>query len=150
MTEWAELLRIIDSCHSLFLYEIAESETDGLRLVLREGRVSPLAESIQVGSTRIENGHRVEPTIDSLVIELVWQGYVSYGVTNESFSKPEGRETPDSGRLLRRYLDSSFLAHISRSTIATEDYPGRFEHFQVISENHIIDVASMRLPTYRV
>jgi hypothetical protein len=150
MTEWHELVSTIDSCHSLFLREIGEPEENILRIVLHEGRVNSESESQNVGGVIIENLHRVEPTSDSLVIELIWPQYIAYSVTNESFSKPEGSEAADSGRLLRRYSKSSLLDHIARSTIATKEYPGEFHHFQVVAEMHVVDVVSMGMPTFRV
>ena len=150
MSEWNELLRIVAPCDSLYLREIGEPKRNTLRLVLAEGKVSSQVESLEFGGSRIENVRGVKVTADSLVIELAWQQYIAYAVMNESFSQPEGSEFDDSVRLLRRYSDSSFLAHISRATIATEEYPGHFEHVQVVSETHIVDVVSTELPSYRV
>ena len=149
MSEWTELTKAVDACHSLFLHEIGEPQENVLRLVLVEGKLNPQGESREIGGVRFDELHRVEPT-DSRNLELTWLHYVAYNVTNESFGKPESPATSNSGRLLRRYTSSNFLDYVTRSTIATDEYPGPQIHVRVVSENHIIDVVSARLPTLRI
>ena len=40
MSDWLELMNVIDSCSSLFLRDIGEPEENVLRLVLHEGKIS--------------------------------------------------------------------------------------------------------------
>jgi hypothetical protein len=98
MSDWHELMNVIDSCSSLFLRDIGEPEDNVLRLVLHEGKVSPQSESLEIGGTRIDGLHRVYTGADSRLIELVWRKYVAYGVTNESFAcrtEPHHRSLAD-------------------------------------------------------
>jgi hypothetical protein len=146
MSDWHELMNVIDSCYSLFLRDIGEPEENVLRLVLHEGKVSPQSESLEIAGTKIDGLHRVYTGTNSRLIELVWRKYVAYGVTNESFAVEDGITSPDSGKLLRRYSKSAFLDYIAHATLATDMYPGPYTHVEVVAENHIVDVVSTELP----
>jgi hypothetical protein len=147
MSDWHELMNVIDSCSSLFLRDIGEPEDNVLHLVLHEGKVSPQSESLEIGGTRIDGLHRVYTGADSRLIELVWRKYVAYGVTNESFAVQDGTSSQESGRLLRRYSNSAFLDYVAHATLATDKYPGPYMHVEVVAENHIVDVVSTELPS---
>jgi hypothetical protein len=151
MTESTELTQIIDSCYTIFVREISEPEENMLRLVLQEAEESPETVSHKIGGTVIENLHRVEPTERSRTFELTWKQYITYSVTNESFAPPDDDSSVRaSGRLFRIYSKSHFLNFVSRATIATEQYPGPFKHFCVVSEMHVIDVVSTQMPEIRI
>lgn len=151
MTTLAELTQMIDSCYTIFVREISEPEENVLRLVLQEADVSPETVSHNIGGTVIENLHPVEPTERSRIFELRWKQYIGYSVTNESFAAPDDEsEVRASGRLFRIYLKSHFLDFVSRATIATEQYPGPFTHFCVVSENHVIDIVSTQIPEVQI
>ena len=85
MTEWSEIVKSLDSCHSLFLREIGEPQENVLRLLLVEAERSDEAESMQVGGATITDLHRVQATKRSRTFELTWNQYIVYAVTNESF-----------------------------------------------------------------
>jgi hypothetical protein len=146
---WHETKSLLDTCHSLFLREIGEPEENLLRIVLHEGIVSDEPVALEICGTTFQNCHSVKPTSHSRVFELICNRYIAYSVTNESFGIPVGDEADDSGRLLRRYINSPFLDYVAISTCATKDYPGPFTHVCVISENHVIDVISTEMPILR-
>jgi hypothetical protein len=148
MREYAEIAPVIDSCHSLFLREISEPGQNVLRLVLVEGIPSDKVESIRFAATQIDNVRRVRAAQNSRVLELLWNHYIAYSVTNESFSKADG--APHSGRFLRHYSESPFLEYVKRSTCATDEYPGPPIHMCIVTETHIVDVVSTEMPTLRL
>lgn len=148
MGEYAEIALVVDSCRSLFLREISEPSQNTLRLVLVEGIMDDEVESITFAGTNIDNVRRVRATKESRVLEIIWNNYIAYVVTNESYSTAD--ESPHSGRLLRRYSQSPFLEYVQRSTCATDQYPGPSIHLCVVSETHIIDVVSTNMPTLRL
>jgi hypothetical protein len=150
MPDWRDVAKVLDSCHSLLVDEICEAGENTLRLVLVETMVSAEVESLRIGGVVIDGLHRIAASDESRRFELVWDKYIAYAVTNESFAGPEGTQCADSGRLLRCYSQSAFLDFVGRSTGATSDYPGLYAHLQVISENHIVDVVSTETPTVRV
>ncbi len=151
MTTTAELTQMIDSCYTLFVREISEPAENVLRLVLQEAEARPETVSQKIGGTVIENLRRVEPTERSRIFELTWKQYIAYSVTNESFALPDDDSSVrTSGRLFRTYSKSHFLNFVLRSTVASEQYPGPFKHFCVVSEMHVIDIVSTQLPDIRV
>jgi hypothetical protein len=147
MTTLPELTQMIDSCYTIFVREISEPEENVLRVVLQEAEVSAETVSHKIGGAVIENLHRVEPMESSRTFVLKWNQYIAYSVTNESFASPDGdSDVRASGRLFRTYSKSHFLDFVSRATIASEQYPGPFTHFCVVSECHVIDIISTQMP----
>jgi hypothetical protein len=142
MAEWSEIAKLLDSCYSLFLHEMGEPREGVLRLLLLEAKRSDEEISTQVGGAIIEGLYRVQAVNDSRAFELIWNQYIAYSVTSESFASANGDETDDSGRLLRCYSQSPFLDYVARTTIARKEYPGSYTHLRVLSENHIVDVVS--------
>lgn len=85
------------------------------------------------------------------VYEITFDRYIIYQVGNESFCS--GNLNDDfSGSFLRVYTKSFLLDNISRMTDAqTLDdgsfYPAKWEHYQIITLNHIIDIISLEKPS---
>jgi len=151
MATLTELTQIIDSCYTIFVREISEPQENVLRLVLQEAEVSSETVSHEIGGTVIENLHPVEPTERSRTFELTWKQYIAYSVTNESFASPDDDSAVRaSGRLFRTYSKSHFLNFVSRATIASEQYPGPFKHFCLVSEMHVIDIVSTQIPEIQI
>jgi hypothetical protein len=151
MTTLAELTQMIDSCYTIFVREISEPEENVLRLVLQEGERSPESVSHKIGGAVIENLHPVEPTERSRTFELTWKQYIAHSVRNESFASPDDdSELRASGRLFRTYSKSHFMDFVSRTTIASEQYPGPSTHSCIVSECHVIDVISTQIPEIQI
>src|SRR5690242_17649126 len=104
---------IVDSCESLLLREISEPEHNKLRLLLIEGIVNSEAESVNFAGTILEGVHRVQFLPESRALEITWNSYVAYLVTNESYSIAD--EMPHCGRWLRRYSESPFLQYLKHA-----------------------------------
>lgn len=138
----------LDSCDHLFLTEIREDARQSLFLLIEEGRASSESTPVYVGDTRIGDGHPIRST--GRQIELVWDWYIAYCVRNESYCGANGDEATAVGKKLRIYSKSDFLDYLSRATFATAEYPGPFLHYCLISENHIVDVASVKAPNIRL
>ena len=135
----------LDTCASLYLREIAEPAQNSLRLLIEEAFVMSEEVTVKFAGAEITNCHPVKPTPSSRLFEIVWDNYVVYSVANESYStRNESEEF--SGRFARLYAKSYFLDYVSRATLATEEYPGRMRHIQVVCECHIVDVVSTEFP----
>jgi len=135
----------LDTCASLYLREIAEPAQNKLRLLIEEALVMPEEATVKFAGTEIANCHLVKSTADSRLYEIIWDNYVAYSVTNESYStRNESEEF--SGRYARLYVKSHFLDYISRATLACTEYPGPLQHIQLVCECHIIDVVSTKFP----
>ena len=141
LKELAEL----DTCSSLYLREISEPKQNSLRLLIEEAEVMPEEVAIRIAGADLGSGHLVRSTANSRLFEIVWDNYVAYLVTNESYATP-GESEKFLGRFARCYSKSLFLDYISHATVACNEYPGPLQHIGIVSEWHIIDVISTGLP----
>jgi hypothetical protein len=146
-----DLLAEVDACQYLFLGEIGEPRANSLRLVVHEARASRHAVPIEIAETQLGEGHPVESDDSCSVFEILWQSYVAYQVTNESFAHGEGSDSVWSGRTVRLYTKSHFLEYVLRETFANDENPGpgHLLHFCLICSDHIIDVVVTEAPLVR-
>lgn len=144
------LLLAIDACEFLFLTGIGEPEANRLRLVVEEGQGVGKLSRVELGHGRSIDGVRaIEVAPHSQRFELIWDHYISYAVHNESYQSRDDSEAW-SGNLFRRYRRSKFLDYLERATFADSRYPGPFTHYQVICQEHVIDVAALQPPKVRL
>ena len=128
----------------LFLIEIGEPRDLVLRLVIVEAGTEG-----QMGTTERVTGYgSIVPKPDKQPIELVWEGYIAYSVRNECFAIPDRYQMPGGDRFAVRQK-SAFLEFISAATLASDDYPGPFQHWELVCLNHVIDVVAPFPPTIR-
>ncbi|WP_417657717.1 hypothetical protein [Pseudidiomarina aestuarii] len=139
----------------LDLIEIHETYKDCLRIVLAEAGVSDVApqmssdeEPNEALRKLLNESKRIEIADNSARYEIVFDDYIAYAVTNESYAG--GIEGSFEGRLARVYSESAFLNYISQATLASADYPRSFAHYGFCCLNQIIDVVSERPPTVRL
>ena len=69
---------------------------------------------------------------------------------NESYACPPDAEQSYSGKRFRIYSTSHFRDYLSRSTFATDEYPGPLRHFEICCEAQIVNVVSTVSPTITV
>jgi hypothetical protein len=136
----------LNSCHCLFFQELDEPRANGLRLVVKEGRVSKIPVAIEVAGQSLGEGYRVEMDDTCSSFEVTWDTYVRYQITNESFGRAEAGRPIGNAAFYER---SSLLDYILKSTIATDEYPGKLLHFQIVCADHIVDVISTSAPECR-
>lgn len=120
-----------------------------MRFTLEEARSSDLAEDLEIAGVCLGPSRRIVHDDACRVFEVVWDSYISYAVTNESYQHADDPQT-FSGQRLRRYTRSPFLEYVARSTFASSNYPGPFEHVGVVCLNHGIDVVSTEAPRVRL
>ncbi len=138
----------------LDMIEIQETYKDCLRIVIAEAGVSDVApeissneESNEALRKLLNESKLIEVSESSARYEIVFDDYIAYAVTNESYAG--GFEEKFEGRLARVYSESAFLNYIGQGTFATEDYPGPFVHYGFCCLNQIIDIVSERPPTVK-
>jgi hypothetical protein len=146
MHDLPKLSQIIDSCYTIFVRQICEPRENVLQVIVQEAAVNHEPVSVQVGEAVIKNLKRIESTESSRIFQLTWDKYIAYSVRNESFVTLDDSEIVTSGRLLRIYSKSTFLEYVSRATFANQEHPGPYSHYQICSENHIVDVVSTEEP----
>lgn len=128
---------------SLLLVRVGEPSTNDLRLVLLE-----MKRQTVVVDTELGPANPVEPDETSRAFELTWWRYVAYSIRNESFYQPEeGQPSPEG--LIGTREASAYLAYVSATTFASNDYPGPLTHWFVNAEWHCIDVVSDSAPEVR-
>jgi hypothetical protein len=133
----------------LLLAEIGEPNDNVLRLVIEEARASDLVEDVVIGDVTIPDTRAIISDDLCFAYEIIFGSYVSYSVRNESYT-PEDRSEEFTGRLFRSYTRSRFRDYVSVATFATDDYPGKLIHYEVVCENHIVDIVSIEEPEISV
>lgn len=88
------------------------------------------------------------------VYTITFEGYIIYQVGNESYcsGSPNDKYT---GRFLRVYETSALLERIGEFSDAQmlsdgTYYPGKWAHYEIVTQNHIIGVISHREPSVNV
>lgn len=153
------LIKQINSHKYLFLAEIGEPEENFLRIIVEEGKLGE-----QITEKDLEKSeNEVNEAINSIMLgsypvisdencfayEIVFDDYIAYFVRNESFSNFDESST-FSGGFFGTYNTSKFLDFLKISTWATDDYPGKFNHYGLFTEQSIIDVASVHKPEIKI
>ena len=140
----------------LEMIEIQETYKDILRIVIAEAGVSEsgpqLTEESEPNETLrsiLNESKAIEVGDDSQVYEILFEDYIAYAVTNESYAGGEFKEEYR-GRLVRVYSNSAFLNYIKQGTIASSDYPGEFKHYGFCCLNQIVDVVSQDPPVIKL
>lgn len=133
----------LDGCDWLFLIDIGERNPNVLRLVVAEGIIEAEGQPVRIGNSVLEDCHPIRVTAKSRRFELLWFRYVSYCVTNESYTGADPAEDVRlSGQLLRRYSRSGFLTYVLGSTLAEALSQGELQHHRLVCADHVIDVVS--------
>ena len=101
--------------------------------------------SLNIAGTVISGVTGIEVTNKSRVFELLWESYVAYSILNESFATVDSEECFE-GTRFRVYSKSNFINYAARATFASPEYPGPTQHYEVVCQNHIVNVISVRGP----
>jgi hypothetical protein len=141
----SQMFAEINACEYLVVQSISEPRENSLRAVAEEARREAEAISVEIGGALLTDLHRVRSTPECHLYELLWEHYIAYSVTNELFVRAQDLEIY-SGRHLRVYSKSHFLEYISKTTNTASENPGPMQHIGLLSENHIIEVASTLEP----
>ncbi|MDE6731863.1 MAG: hypothetical protein K2J77_03195 [Oscillospiraceae bacterium] len=81
---------------------------------------------------------------------ITFEGYILYQVGNESYCSGDPRDK-FTGKFLRVYESSALLERIGELSDAQilKDgtfYPGKWAHYEIVTQNHIISVISLNEP----
>jgi hypothetical protein len=138
---------MIQTPYSLDMLELEERQANTLRLVVadsipRDEREIELIEGVKI------TGRPTTVGKDSRVFEFVWENYVTYCVTNETYALPDeqlpGEQKRSSGDRIREDASSAFLEFIA--TWARNEHPGPLRHWCICCNWQIIDVVSWLAP----
>jgi hypothetical protein len=146
----------LNAVQYLYLRELSEPRDNSLKIVVEEAIVnnsgfvkSELLELPELALIR-ESASPIESVEGCKMFELHWKRYAAYLVTEELVGSNAENGYDDerySGRVLRVYSQSHFLAHVARDT-------GRhiepLQHYKLVCLNHLIDVAAYAPPEVRL
>lgn len=142
---WQEGAHLMDDCDYLFATEIREIEELTLGVTIVEAKPQALITTVDeqdpFGFLKI-GGFPIEEDETCRVFQVVFDRnhLISYTVLNESYGKyPEPPEA-FTGKLFRAFSWSRLLDFTGRTTIASAEYPGPLMHFEIVCQNHIVDV----------
>lgn len=140
-----ELFKDINQHWSIFLLNIEESiENSNLIIYIAEGMISDVETDLIIGEINI-GGRDVEVTNDSAIYRVEFDDYIAYSVLNESYTVWDEYGEWE-GHKFRVYAKSYFLEYIQKDTIASNDYPGPYVHYMILTEDHILNVVSCSPP----
>ena len=139
------LIEQIDRHTYLYLTEIGEPEENVLRLVIEEARASGEPEDMKIGDVTLSGARSIVSDESCYAYEILFGGYVAYSVRNESYVEQDESEE-FKGRLFCVYSKSRFLDYVRVATFASDEYPGKVNHFCIYCLNHIVDVVSVEEP----
>lgn len=138
----------LNSVKYLHLRELRDSEKslNSLRIIVEEAAINQAAVA-NLG--HLKNARPIESVDGGKLFELSWKLYVAYLITEELVGSNAKNGYDDecyTGKLLRLYTKSHFLAHLARDT---GGHTGDILHFKLICLDHLIDVASCDPPVVR-
>jgi hypothetical protein len=81
--------------------------------------------------------------------KITFRNYVAYSVTNETCASGDSSEQ-FTGTLFRTYSKSQFLDYVAASTGGLIETLGPYTHYEVVTLNQIIDVATTREPEVEI
>jgi hypothetical protein len=154
---WRDVARQIDECRYLYMRGLHEPRDNKIRFLVEEAGLQaprPVPGDAAPGSVAalFEDAQPIESDSSSRLFEIVYEEYISYTVSNESYSKyPEPPEV-FTGNLFRIYSCSHLLEMTRKTTYAGDEHPGPgpLEHHQIPCLNHVIDVITTRPPRMAV
>ena len=139
----------LDRCKYLFLADIRELGGNRLRVTIEEGKPLGIPDR-NGGPISIADCTRIEIMPESESFELEWPRYVAYAVVGESYASQPGAEQSFTGTRFRTYAKSHFRDYVSRSTFATDEYPGLLSHYEICCEYQTINVVSTLPPAITI
>jgi hypothetical protein len=154
---WRDVAKQIDECRYLYMRGLHEPRDSRIRFLVEEAGLQlprPAPGDVAPGSIAglFEDARPIESDASSRLFEIVYDEYISYTVSNESYSKyPEPPEV-FTGNLFRIYSWSYLLEMTRKTTYADDEHPGPgpLEHHQIPCLNHVIDVITTRPPLLAV
>jgi hypothetical protein len=129
---------------SLWMCAIGEPRNNDLRVIVMEAKRG--REPVR---TVLGPATPISPDDTSRAYEIIWSDYVAYNVRNERYFQPEPGEVLGGAPLAVR-TSSAYLAYVSASTFATDDYPGVLTHWRLYLEWHCLDVVGVDPPNVRL
>lgn len=161
-TSFSEIDMILGSS-APFLVSLSDSLDGELRVVIAEASVEvqefiPALSDMEEGASEavqnvLKRAHSVIPR-ESAQYEIAFRDYIMYQIRNESYCSFDSKEIRR-GKYLITFEKSKLLSNLSNITdaqILSDEtyYPGKWVHYGIYTQNHIIDVISHNVPRITV
>lgn len=154
MSDWKDVAKQIDECKYLYLRGLHEPRDNKIRFLVEEAGVQttrPVQEGSVLASVAalLQDAQPIESDSSSRLFEIVYDEYISYTISNESYSKFPQLPEVFTGNLFRIFSWSYLLEMTRKTSYAGDDHPGPgpLEHHEIPCLNHVIDVITTRPPT---
>lgn len=156
--DWKDIVREMSECEHLFLRWIGEPEENRLRLVVEEAHVqvqkavSYQNEVMREFAEIFQGASPIESDADCRSFEIVYNHYISYTVTNESYGKYPQSPEAFTGKLFREFQWSYLLEWARKVSYASDEHPGPgpLQHHEIVCLNHVLDVITTEAPIVRL
>jgi hypothetical protein len=143
--ERQEGAKAIDACEYIFLNGVREISELTLELILSEAKAlaaaprtpkNPELAKLFSDARPIETDH----TCRQFRIVFERRHMVYYSVLNESYGQYPDESEEFVGKVLRVFSRSKLLDFIKTTTVASDDYPGVLQHYELVCLNHVVDI----------
>ena len=135
-----------ESCQTLFLIGLCEPSENRLQVLVQEARTQfENPKAVVIDGVNLGIAHPIAPDETARYFQLDWSTYIAYQVLDESYSRWLDGEV-FTGKNLRSFAESAFLKYLRQSANASADYPEPFQHYELVSQRHVLDVASQAPP----
>jgi len=145
--------------HAPFLNVLSDDCDNTLTIRLTASEVTEASASDYSGLSESEQlvmllrtKRRIVPS--GLTVTIKFSGYIKYRVRNESYfiSDPDSQRI---GSFLKVYENSKLLEELTHDTAASisdtgEYFPGRWYHYAVYTQNHVIDIITHNEPDIKI
>ena len=143
------LIEQINKHKYLYVSGIIEPKDNAFRFIIEQACLGENEFDVKNDSPIVTQLNQILADKNCFTYEVLFKTYIAYSVRNESYTQEDETEK-FTGSLFRIYSESHFLNYIRASTIASDDYPGVFTHYEIVALNHIVDVVSTDLPNIKV
>ncbi|AFL90578.1 hypothetical protein Terro_4381 [Terriglobus roseus DSM 18391] len=149
--DWLEGARLMDECESFFVEAIGELEELQLSILLVEGKAQA-EEPLVLQGVDFGVGRPIRPDGSSrrFFIQFSRHRLISYSVSDESCGKYPVAPERFSGKWLRIFSASHLLEFTRAHTQYPEELDGPMQHYEIVTQNHVIDVIATGPPVITV
>ncbi|MEO0341861.1 MAG: hypothetical protein AAF198_00345 [Pseudomonadota bacterium] len=142
----------LNECKYIYLVNYTEGpESKMLRIAVDEARLGE-PKGIDSGNKDLDRifagGRPIEVSAECARFEITFPHYLAFSIVDETYS--QGEEGEDYSKRLRRHEASAFLDYIKVATWDGSQIYGSFEHYALVCENHVINVAAIVPPTIKI
>ena len=138
----------INASDWLFLTAFHKPDQHSLEFTLTIGEKSAEPEDLIIEEVNVNLGPAYPIHVDETCQQFIvnFSPYICFNIVNESYASVCKETDVYTRQKIRIYERSSFLDYVKADSWASPQHPGEYKHYQFITNNHIINVASVLEP----